>query len=224
MVASNLRWLPTRVLRACARATDRLPPGTGEVALTFDDGPHPEWTPQVLDLLTASGVRATFFVVGYRARQYPELVRRIRQEGHVLGSHSGTHPDARRLGLRQLHRDYAEGRAALEAAIGERVALFRPPNGTLDAKGVAVIRRLGLLPRLWTIDPQDWHPDTTTADIVARCAAAGVGDIVLLHDGLERPLAPRALDRSATVSALPQVISAFRERGLSFSTLAADPS
>jgi peptidoglycan-N-acetylglucosamine deacetylase len=219
-----VRWLPTRVLRICAHATDRLPSGTGEVALTFDDGPDPEWTPQVLDLLAARDVRATFFVVGYRARQYPELVRRIRREGHVLGSHSGTHPDARRLGLRRLHRDYAEGRAALEAAIGEPVALFRPPNGTLDAKGIVVIRRLGLVPRLWTIDPQDWHPDTTTADIVARCAAAGVGDIVLLHDGLERPLAARALDRSATVSALPQVIAAFRERGLGFSTLASYPS
>ena len=136
-----------------------------------------------------------------------------------IGIVTGTHPDARRLGPRQLRRDYAEGRAALEAALDERIALFRPPNGTLDVKGVAVIRRLGLSPRLWTIDPQDWHPDTTTADIVARCARAGAGDVVLLHDGLERPLAARALDRSATISALPQVIAAFRERGLSFATL-----
>jgi len=207
------------MLRAHAGATDRLPPGGLHVALTFDDGPHPEWTVRVLDVLATCAVRATFFVVGDRARQYPELVRRIRREGHVLGSHSATHPDARRLGLRDLYRDYAEGRAAVEAVVGEPVALFRPPNGTLDLKGTAIMRRLGLVPRLWTIDPMDWHPDTTAADIVARCGAARAGDVVLLHDGLERPLAARAVDRSATVSALPRVIAAFRDRGLTFGTL-----
>jgi peptidoglycan/xylan/chitin deacetylase (PgdA/CDA1 family) len=188
------------------------------VALTFDDGPHPEWTPRVLDLLAATGVRATFFVVGHRVREYPDLVRRIRREGHVLGSHSATHPDARRLGVRSLIRDYAEGRAALEAVVGGPVALFRPPNGTVDLKGAAVMRWLGLVPLLWTVDPEDWHPDTTTAQIAARAATAGAGEIVLLHDGLERPLAARALDRSATVEALPQVIDTVRERGLGFGT------
>lgn len=214
----RVRWWPTRVRRRFARATDHLPPGTVDVALTFDDGPHPEWTPQVLDLLAGSGVHATFFVVGCRVREHPELVRRIWQEGHVLGSHSDTHPDARGLDIRQLHRDYAAGRAELEAVVGRRVALFRPPNGTIDGKGAAVMRRLGLVPLLWTVDPEDWHPDTTAAQIVARCATAGAGDIVLLHDGLERPLDTRALDRSATVEALPRVIAAVRERGLNFGT------
>jgi peptidoglycan/xylan/chitin deacetylase (PgdA/CDA1 family) len=214
----RLRWLPTRVRRRLARATDRLPPSAGDVALTFDDGPHPEWTPEVLDLLATYGVRATFFVVGHRVRRHPELVRRICQEGHVVGSHSDTHPDAHRLGIRRLHRDYAAGRGAVEAVVGRRVALFRPPNGTVDLKGGAVMRRLGLVPLLWTVDPEDWHPDTTAAQIVARCATAGAGDVVLLHDGLERPLAARALDRSATVEALPRVIAAFQERGFKFGT------
>jgi peptidoglycan/xylan/chitin deacetylase (PgdA/CDA1 family) len=216
--ASYVRWLPTRRLRHLAGATDRLPPGSTDIALTFDDGPHPEWTPKVLDLLAAAEVRATFFLVGCRVRQHPELVRRIWREGHVLGSHSTSHPDARRLGVRRLRRDYADGRAALEAVVGAQVTLFRPPNGTIDLKGATVMRRLGLAPLLWTVDPRDWHPDTTAAQIIARAAAAGAGDIVLLHDGLERPLAPRALDRSATVEALPRVIAGFRERGLGFTT------
>jgi peptidoglycan-N-acetylglucosamine deacetylase len=196
-----------------------LPPESRQVALTFDDGPHPEWTPRVLDLLAAARVPATFFVVGYRARQHPHLVRRIGQEGHIVGSHSGTHPDARRLGLGGLYRDYADGRAALEDAAGTRIALFRPPNGTVDVKGAMVMRRLGLAPRLWTVDPEDWHPDTTTEQIIRRCAAAGPGDVVLLHDGLERPLSPCALDRSRTLAALPKVIAGVRERGLGFGAL-----
>ena len=191
------------------------------MALTFDDGPHPEFTPRVLDVLAEHGVRATFFVVGCRVREHPELVRRIRREGHLLGSHSSTHPDARRLGVRRLHADYADGRAALEEVVGAPVALFRPPNGTLDLKGVAVVRRLGLVPWLWNVDPADWHPDTGEDDIVARCAGVAAGDVVLLHDGLERPLAPGALDRSATVRALPRVLAALRGRGLELGTLAA---
>ena len=219
--ASRVRWAPTRALRTCARAVDRLPAGTPDVALTFDDGPHPEFTPRVLAVLADHGVRATFFVVGCRVREHPELVRRIRREGHVLGSHSSTHPDARRLGVRRLHSDYADGRAALEEVVGAPVALFRPPNGTLDLKGAAVVRSLGLAPLLWNVDPADWHPDTGEDEIVARCADVEAGDVVLLHDGLERPLAPRALDRSATVRALPRLIGALRERGLGLGTVVA---
>ena len=174
----------------------------------------------MLDVLAEHGVRATFFVVGCRAREHPELVRRIRREGHALGSHSLTHPDARRLGVRRLHADYADGRTALEEVVGTPVALFRPPNGTLDLKGATVVRRLGLVPWLWNVDSADWHPDTTEDEIVARCARAGAGDVVLLHDGLERPLAPSALDRTATVRALPRVIAALRARGLAFGTVA----
>ena len=191
------------------------------MALTFDDGPHPEFTPEVLRVLAEHDVRATFFVVGGRVREHPELVRRIRQEGHLLGSHSATHPDARRLAVRRLHADYADGRAALEEVVGDPVALFRPPNGTLDLKGAAVVRQLGLVPWLWNVDPQDWHPDTGEGDIVARCSRARAGDVVLLHDGLERPLAPRALDRGATVRALPRIIRELRERGLGLGTVAA---
>lgn len=216
-----MRWAPTRARRSYARATDRLPPSRGEVALTFDDGPDPQFTPQVLDVLTAYRAKATFFVVGAQVRQYPELVLRIRREGHALGSHSATHPDARRLRTRHLAQDYADGRVALETTIGAPVALFRPPNGTLDTRGAVTIRRLGLLPWLWNVDPQDWHPDTTQEQIVQRCAAVTAGDVVLLHDGLRRPLASRARDRSATVRALPLILEDLRARGLRTCTLPA---
>lgn len=219
--ASQLRWAPTRARRRYAGARDRLPPGSADIALTFDDGPHPQFTPRVLEVLADHRVRATFFVVGCRVREHPDLVRQIRREGHVLGSHSSTHPDARRLGVRQLHADYADGRAALEAVVGAPIALFRPPNGTLDLKGAAVVRRLRLVPWLWNVDPADWRPDTSEDEIVARCSRTRAGDVVLLHDGLERPLAPRALDRSATVRALPRIIRALRERGLGLGTVAA---
>lgn len=208
------------LLRGVARARRRLPPGRGDIALTFDDGPDPRFTPAVLDVLAAHGARATFFLVGSRVAEHPELVRRIRDEGHVVGSHSATHPDARRTPARQLRVDYASGRAALETALhGGAVALFRPPNGVLDEKGALVVRRLGLVPWLWNVDPEDWHPDTSEDDIVTRCAALRPGDVVLLHDGLERPLATRALDRSATVRALSRVLALLREQGLATGTI-----
>jgi peptidoglycan/xylan/chitin deacetylase (PgdA/CDA1 family) len=218
-IATSVRWAPTKALRAATGTRDRLPDDRQDVALTFDDGPDPQFTPAVLDVLAEHRLRATFFVVGRRVRRHPAIVERIADEGHVLGSHSFSHPDARRLTVRRLHADYADGRAALEDVVGAPVPLFRPPNGTLDLKGAAVVGRLALTPWLWSVDPADWHPDTDEDQIVERCRAATGGDVVLLHDGLERPLARRALDRSPTVRALPRIIAELQAAGRSLGTI-----
>jgi peptidoglycan/xylan/chitin deacetylase (PgdA/CDA1 family) len=198
-----------------------LPPEAGPkaVALTFDDGPDAEYTPQVLELLAEHGVVATFFCVGKRTERHPELVRRMVAEGHAVGSHSWSHRDAWTLPWRVLTEDYRAGRHALERVVGRRVTLFRPPKGHLDARGALAIRAAGLRPWLWTVSPEDWQPGVTPEDMLERLRGLAGRDVVLLHDGLELPIAPEALDRSATVDLLPDLVALARERGLTFVTL-----
>lgn len=210
------RW---RVLDALGGAARRT---SGQaVALTFDDGPRPGSTEWVLDLLADLGVPATFFCVGANAVRYPALVRRIHEEGHAVGSHSLTHPDPQVTPLRALAADYAQGRVAVSDALGQQVDLFRPPRGYLDLRRAAQLRRAGLRPWLWNVDPRDWHPDAERGAIAAVAGRAEAGDVVLLHDWVEQPWAPAALDRTETIEALPLVVAAVRRRGLGFTTLEA---
>jgi peptidoglycan-N-acetylglucosamine deacetylase len=216
---------PRRPLRELAYrfspARSRL--GDGGVALTFDDGPDPVFTPQVLDVLAGSGVRATFFVVGKRAERHPEFVRRMVVEGHAVGSHSFSHREAGMLSWLELLRDYRAGRRAVERVLGERVRLFRPPKGHYSGRSAIAVRLLGLRPWLWTIDAEDWRPGATPDDLLAHTQAVGPGDVVLLHDAIELPLAPEAEDRSATVAALPRLIELVRRRNLECVSLAGGP-
>jgi peptidoglycan/xylan/chitin deacetylase (PgdA/CDA1 family) len=124
------------------------------------------------------------------------------------------------VGLPALARDYRRGRQAAEAALGRPVRLFRPPKGYLDGAGAAAMLAAGVRPWLWTIDPEDWQPGATTEGILRGLAGMAGGDVVLLHDAIEGPLAPSALDRSATLAALPAVAELAGERGLRFTTLA----
>jgi peptidoglycan-N-acetylglucosamine deacetylase len=197
-----------------------LPVADDAVALTFDDGPDPGFAPAFLDELRRLGIVATFFVVGHRARARPDLVRRARDEGHAVGSHSDTHPEPWTVPLPRLTRDYRRGRLAAEAALGRRVRLFRPPKGHVNGAGAAAMLGAGVRPWLWTVDPGDWVPDVTAGDLVRGLDSLTGGDVVLLHDAIEGPLAPSALDRSATLAALPAIAELVAERGLRFTTLA----
>ena len=218
----------TALVRAARRAEARLTElpraldaPAGAIAITFDDGPDPDFTPLILDVLADHRVPATFFVVGSRARRHPALVRRIVAEGHGLGSHSERHPDPWTLSFGGLVREYRRGRDSVEWAAGRRVRLFRPPKGYVDMKGVMAMSVCGLRAWLWTCDPGDWSPGASPAGIVAALGHLGAGDIVLLHDGLEGPLEPGAVDRSATLAALPMIIDHARARSLSFAVLPA---
>jgi peptidoglycan-N-acetylglucosamine deacetylase len=196
-------------------------PSSGAVALTFDDGPDPNFTPSVLDLLAERRVAATFFVVGDAAREHPGLVRRMLDEGHAVGSHTRTHPDPGAAGPRELAQQYRAGRKMVEAVTGAPVPLFRPPMGDLGWASVLAIRCSRVTPWLWTRDPSDWVPGRRWQDIVDELDALRAGDVVVLHDGMRLPRAPEALDRSQTVAAVPEVIGRARSRGLFFVTLPA---
>lgn len=153
------------------------------VALTFDDGPDPQRTPAVLDLLARQGVRATFFVVGARAEAHPELVRRMVAEGHVVGNHSYTH--SWRFPLRSLGRTMEELRRTgevLHRITGRQPRLFRPPFGVTNPTIARAVRRLGLDPVGWNIrslDTMGQSPERVAARILRRLHP---GAVILLHD------------------------------------------
>jgi peptidoglycan/xylan/chitin deacetylase (PgdA/CDA1 family) len=193
--------------------------GANAVALTFDDGPDPQFTPQVLDVLAEHGARATFFVVGQRARSHPELVRRIVSDGHAVGSHTWSHPLPWTIGGLATLREYRAGRRAVEDVVARSVRLFRPPKGYLTGRIALAALAARVDVWLWTLDPEDWQPAVTADQLLDRLDALRPGDVVLLHDGLEDPLAPEAEDRSATVAALPGIIAKARGRGLEFVAL-----
>ena len=207
-------------LSLLARYVSRgLNPIDGAVALTFDDGPDPVYTVAVLDELARLGVHATFFLVGQRAREHPELVRRMLADGHAVGSHSDSHPDPWRLDVRELSREYRRGRAAVESAAQQPVRLFRPPKGHVDWKGAVAMLSARVHPWRWTIDSHDWKPDVTAADILNRVSKVRAGDVVLLHDAISAPIAPSTLDRSTTCAVLPEIAEIIRGRQLRLATL-----
>jgi peptidoglycan-N-acetylglucosamine deacetylase len=211
--ASPLTELPSPdVHRGPMGTRDRT--GDGSVALTFDDGPSPEWTPRVLDLLRKQGVKATFCVIGAYAEAYPELVADIAREGHTLCNHSWFHEfdlgswseEEIRANLRRTND------AILRAAPGAEVAYFRQPGGKWTNRVVAVAAELGMESLHWTVDPSDWDGASTTAKIRDRLlGATGPGSVVLLHDG--------ASNQAAMYGALPRVFAEFADRGYVYSAL-----
>jgi peptidoglycan/xylan/chitin deacetylase (PgdA/CDA1 family) len=216
-----LRWraqYPRRLVLDWLSGASRRT-ANGELALTFDDGPHPGSTDRVLDVLAELDVRATFFCVGKNAQVYPDLVRRMRAEGHAVGSHSMTHPHPAETPLDVLAMEYVEGQRAVAAAYGGDIVLFRPPHGHLDLATAQLVRRLGLASWLWNVDTLDWRPGTTVAEVAALAGQARAGGVVLMHDWVEQPLAPEAQDRSATVQALPVIVAELRGRGLRLESL-----
>ncbi|WP_217560162.1 bifunctional polysaccharide deacetylase/glycosyltransferase family 2 protein [Streptomyces sp. GbtcB6] len=195
-------------------------PKAGTIALTFDDGPDPVWTPRILDVLRRNHVHATFFVVGTQVVAHPELVRRIVAEGHQIGIHTFTHPDLSRLAPWQRSLELRETQLAVAGAAGVTTALLRPPysseNDALDDADWSVLKqadRAGYVTVLSTLDAEDWQRPGT-ARVLANATPHGkAGQIVLMHDA--------GGDRSQTVAALNTLIPRLRAQGFRFSTVGA---
>lgn len=180
--------------------------GVREVALTFDDGPDPKYTPTVLDQLREAKVKATFCVIGKRAERYPELVARIAREGHQLCNHSWDHDmDLGRRPKAAIRADMRRTSAAIRAAVPDaKVPFYRQPGGRWNAEVVAVAKQLGMRSLHWTVDPQDWAKPTAPTIAKRIKKAARPGAVVLLHDG--------GGDRAPTVAACPRVILDLKTR------------
>ncbi|MGI5524953.1 bifunctional polysaccharide deacetylase/glycosyltransferase family 2 protein [Micromonospora sp. CA-259024] len=190
------------------------------IALTFDDGPDPRWTPQVLDVLRRHGAHATFFVVGARVNEHPELVRRILAEGHEIGSHTFTHADLAEVSPWRRDLELSLTRKAIAAATGREVTLLRPPFSSvptaLTGPEYAALRAAagsGHIAVLSDLDTRDWQRPGVDQIVRAATPNRGRGAIVLMHDG--------GGDRAQTIAALDRLLPALTDQGYRFTTVSA---
>lgn len=187
-------------------------PGPHKVALTFDDGPDPKWTPKILEILRQKQAPAAFFVLGTQAQHYPDLLERIVREGHEVGNHTYTHENLAEAGDQQIELELNATTRLIEAVTGRSTAYFRPPynsDGTPvhpgELRALRVARDLGYLTVTQSIDPDDWERPGADALLRRVKKQRPSGSVILLHDG--------GGDRSQTVAALPAIIDYLRERG-----------
>jgi peptidoglycan-N-acetylglucosamine deacetylase len=174
---------PVNRAAAAALTLPRTLPAASGVALTFDDGPHPEGTPMILELLARHRATATFFVVGEQVRRRPGLLARIVEHGHQVALHGDRHRLQLRLGRDALRDDLQRGTAAIEDAVGEPPRWHRPPYGIYSPPGLAATRAAGLAPLLWSRWGKDWRRLTTPRRIAGRVTRGlQAGDVILLHD------------------------------------------
>jgi peptidoglycan-N-acetylglucosamine deacetylase len=182
------------------------------VSITFDDGPHPQGTPAVLEALREAGAPATFFLAGEQVERRPALAAEIVAAGHRVELHCHRHRNQLRLTPRMLLEDADRARAAIEEASGQEIADYRPPYGIFSAAGLRAVRGRGWRPVLWSQWGRDWTR-RATPDSIARRAVTGAraGDILLLHDA-DYYSAPGSWIRTA--AALPRILEELEARGL----------
>lgn len=150
-----------------------------KVALTFDDGPHPEYTPKLLDALKERGVKATFFLIGKNAKVHPEIVKRIADEGHVIGNHTMNHAEITKMSDADAFFEIDENRKLLEGIIGMPIEYMRPPFGAWQK---SLENKVNALPVLWSVDPLDWTTENTEEIVRRVIEEVEDDDIILLHD------------------------------------------
>jgi peptidoglycan/xylan/chitin deacetylase (PgdA/CDA1 family) len=177
------------------------------VALTFDDGPDPTDTPDVLDILKEKKVRATFFVLGQAAEANPDLLKRLVNEGHEIGNHSFNH-DYQQL---RLVQEMNQTDQAVFAATGTHTYFYRPPGGFLSKNQLETIKGSGHVVALWSVDSKDWRNPGINQIVDNVMKTVFPGAIILMHDG--------GYHRTQTVKALGPIIDALRDRGYRFATL-----
>jgi peptidoglycan-N-acetylglucosamine deacetylase len=190
-----------------------LEKGRKVLALSYDDGPNDPWTMRLLEVLARHEVPATFFMVGRRVRERPELARAVAQAGHAIGNHAFSHPNLIFASGARLRQELEETSQAIADATGARPALFRPPFGGRRPGTFAVVRELKMTPIMWRVTCYDWSATSHETILKhARRQIAG-GEVILLHDGGHLRMGE---DRSRTVQATDELIGEYKQRGFSF--------
>jgi len=177
--------------------------------MTFDDGPHPKLTPKLLDMLKERNIKATFFVIGKCVAEYPDIAKRIVDEGHEIANHSWNHPQLTKLSASAFDAEISQTTDAIVKATGVRPVTMRPPYGAINA---TLTKRLndeyGLSVILWSVDPQDWKirkSDHVSGHIIKNTAP---GSIILAHD-----------IHPSTIDAMPATFDALQSKGYKFATV-----
>ena len=177
-------------------------------ALTFDDGPHPYKTRELLDILDDLGVRGTFFIVGRQAVRNPELLAEIVRRGHGVANHSWSHKNMSLLDVDEIFDEIAFCSQAVEAITGIRPRFFRPPGGNWNSGVIGTATDLGLVTILWNVNAYDTTAKNPMETALLVIRKSGPGSIILMHGGMDN-----------TIAALPMIVTGLREKGLLFSTL-----
>ena len=179
------------------------------IAMTFDDGPHPQNTPRLLDILRERNIKATFYVVGRLTKRYPHLVRRMVAEGHEIGNHTTNHPNLSKMSKAAVRKELNTGRDSIIAASGIKPRTMRPPYGALTSSQRSwIFQEYGYPTILWDVDPEDWKKPG--ASVVSSRILNGTrnGSIVLAHD----------LHKS-TIDAMPAAFDGLLRKGYKFVTV-----
>jgi peptidoglycan-N-acetylglucosamine deacetylase len=200
------------------RTTDKV------IALTFDDGPNPMFTPSILETLDRCGAKATFFVIGQHVEAHPELVRQVAQAGHELGNHTFSHQRLVGISVKRVADELQRCAQAVQAAATVKTTLMRPPFGEYDVSSFMAVSTLGYSLVNWSAAGTDWSGDEATVVADRVVGSAHPGCIALLHDGCgpAHPIAGMqgiSADRQPTVQALPIIVGRLRNEGYRFVTV-----
>lgn len=176
-----------------------------KIAITFDDGPDPVWTPQLLDGLKERGAKASFFLMGKQVKAYPELVLRMQEEGHLIGNHTYSHIQLSKNNREAFKAELVKTNELLTEITGEEVQFVRPPYGSWDKSLEA---ELTMLPVLWTIDPMDWSSSNVSGIVKKVTREAKENSVILMHDAY-----------SSSVTAALEIVDILQKEGYEFVTV-----
>lgn len=186
-----------------------------KICLTFDDGPDPQNTPVLLNILQTADIPAVFFLVGRKAENHPELVAAIMTAGHEIGAHTYYHCHSYSMFFKKSRATITMGKLVLEQITKKPVVYFRPPWGALNLFQFLFLKKMGLKIVLWTVNARDWDIRTRPDQIMSRLlAGTGAGSIIVLHDSGGDPGAPQQM-----LQALPELITYFKANGFRFVSL-----
>lgn len=182
------------------------------VALTFDDGPDPKYTPLILETLHKNGVPATFFVLGSQVDKYPKIISWVKKAGHEIGNHGYYHHDLHRLTEQEIYDDIKRAEKSIWLQTGILPQYYRPPGGVLTHDVMNAVQASGYDIIHWSVDPRDWSLQRTAA-VIAKSVKSHItsGDIVLFHDG--------GLNQRQTIKALQELITDLKSKGYKFVTV-----
>lgn len=182
------------------------------VALTFDDGPSPIWTPRILDALNRAGAKATFFMLGEHVVRYPQIARRVAQEGHEIGNHTYDHHVLLSYKRFELEKEILDAERAIKSVTGKTTRYFRPPKAWLTTEEKEWVKAMGYSVVLWTLNSKDWvnFDDKYIVRYILKHITPG--DILLFHDS-GGVFTTEGGNRNETVQAIPRLVRKLRERG-----------
>lgn len=179
-----------------------------KIAITFDDGPHPRQTKEILDILDEYNIKATFFIIGVNADNYPDTLCEVVKRGHEIGNHTYSHPHVSSINYNTLENEVAKCKNSIEGHTGITPKLFRPPEGLIDSDVKSISQNYGYNVILWSIDTRDWAHTSASKIIKNVTENISAGDIILMHDYIGT--------NSHTAEALRGFIPILLEKGYKF--------